>query len=193
MNALFVLVCNLFFVNQARADLIPPPKCPEGTYSTYAMGYRCVQNGYDIIIASDYDISKEDIEKIKNGTITVDGLDPAMLSYDEGIIQIKEEMREKIIELFEKRKKQKEEKQNQQEGYSSESNKKENTEATPTKVQISTMTSNSEEKSKNTNTSNTACSHLSIKTGFLSIILVMMAVSFRRKNRITCDTKYMRQ
>ena len=33
----------------AQADLLPPPKCKEGTHHVYNMGHHCVKNGYTLV------------------------------------------------------------------------------------------------------------------------------------------------
>ena len=38
-----------FLLSIAQADLLPPPKCKEGTYHVYNMGHHCVKNGYTLV------------------------------------------------------------------------------------------------------------------------------------------------
>lgn len=40
------VMCAFSTAGDARADVGPAPKCPDGTYSAYLMGRRCVKNGY---------------------------------------------------------------------------------------------------------------------------------------------------
>ena len=61
----------LFTIKIAVADIAPPPTCPKGKYRVYNYGHRCVRNGYALIPVRRYNLSREDIQKIKDGQIAI--------------------------------------------------------------------------------------------------------------------------
>lgn len=53
LHAILFVLCASSAAGEVWADVGPAPKCPEGTYSAYLKGRRCVKNGYVLVQDAD--------------------------------------------------------------------------------------------------------------------------------------------